>query len=491
MKDTARLVPVKKGRSPLKLFLLMGIVALVTAIALKKARLSRPKGFVVRAHAVEAGAGSFTVTWRSKRPYKSALMLLTPERRVIKGEDRKATKKHKVVVGELAPNELYSYAILYPNKKTSLSQTVRTLPLQLRLIKCDKHPKKGHTLYFETKPQSQSRMAHGLVGGQQEPLTIAPCADGIYALTINKEYDRLTLELSLAGSSPSTFSIKSLLSGEVIRLTKELKSFNRKEVMAPTEREMTKAIEETFKDVTGTANVLNASEEEQQAERAKHDVKLRGIRNRLEEHLAKLPYWPAYLRTCALSPILLDSGFLSLNEQLLVHERVRPFQDVDLYMAVRHIRLNIPRPHWGLFKLERTPPKQRGLDIQIYKNFKKPLLLGNKVPFSETVLSMKEFSKVLKKCPKGPALVCLTVRSFLRQSLRVTVNGRVDFTLCDRPVYARKREMFTFFQYLPQGVIKEGENKIRIRCDVSVGRVATRGIAILRLALHFPQARAN
>ena len=488
MKDTARLVPIKKSRSPLNLILLLGIVALGTAVAMKYHRSNSFGGFIVRDHAVKAEVSSFSVTWRSKRPYPSVIKLLSPVERVVQGEDKKATRKHKVVLRDLTPNEHYSYAILYPNGETSLPQTVRTKSMELILLKGEKLPTGGHSIYFKTIPTSSDRQANGIRGSDNTALQIIPCADDVYALNLpgKIKFDSLTLDVTLAGSAKTSFSLSSLLESEIVLLTNELNSFNRAKVMAPTEREMTKAIEDTFQAVTGKDNVLAKSRDEQYEDKLHHQKKLQAITKALEERLQVEPCYSAYERACALSPLYLDGELVPLQARLHFHEKLRRFEDVFLYMALRHMHLKFPRPNWGEFSLSRKPPKTRGKDIALYKDFKKPLLLGSRVMFSENVVGKKEFFIDLEEVPKGRAIACLTVRSFYDQAIRLTVNDKVDFTLCDGPIHSKKSEMFTFFQSFPASLLKKGKNRIRLFCDISVGRVATRGIAILRLALHFP-----
>ena len=488
MKDTARLVPIKKSRSPLSLVLLLGIVALATAIVMKYHRFSRFSGYVVRDHLVKAEVSSFTVTWRSKRPYPSVIKILSPIERVVHGAKKDATSKHKVFVRDLTPSQHYSYAILYPNGETSLPQSIRTKAMQLVLLKGEILPNGGHSIFFRTKPSASEREALGRQGRKSVSLQIVPCADDVYALNLPRDvqFDELTLHTKLAGGAKSSYSLRTLLEGEIVRLTNELNSFDRKKFMAPMEKKMTKAVEETFQDVTGKPNVLRKSRDEQYEEKVKHQKKLKKMANSLVERMRQISCYSAYERACALSPLFLTGELTALAARLNFHERLRRFEDVDLYMGLRHMKLNFPRPKWGDFALSRRPPTKRGKDIVVYKNFKKPFLLGSPVLFAENVIGKKEFSVRLPEISKGRAIVCLTVRSFFNQAIRLTVNDKVDFTLCDGPVYPKKRDMFTFFQSFPSSVLKKGENKVRLFCDVSVGRVAVRGIAILRMALHFP-----
>ena len=488
MKDTARLVPIKKSRSPLSLVLLLGIVALATAIVMKYHRFSRFSGYVVRDHLVKAEVSSFTVTWRSKRPYPSVIKILSPIERVVHSEEKDATRKHKVLVRDLTPSQQYSYAILYPNGETSLPQSIRTKAMQLVLLKGETLPNGGHAIYFRTKPPASEREALGRQGRQSVPLQIVPCADDVYALNLPQDiqFDELTLHTKLSSGAKSSYSLRTLLEGEIVRLTNELNSFDRAKFMAPMEKKMTKAVEETFQDVTGKPNVLRKSRDEQYEEKVKHQKKLQKIANTLVARIRQIPCYDAYERACALSPLYLSGELTALPARLNFHERLRRFEDVDLYMALRHMKLDFPRPKWGDFALSRKPPKKRGKDIVVYKNFKKPFLLGSPVLFAEKVIGKKEFSIKLPKVPKGRAIVCLTVRSFFNQAIRLTVNDKVDFTLCDGPIHPQKRDMFTFFQSFPSSVLRKGENNVRLFCDISVGRVAVRGIAILRMALHFP-----
>ena len=488
MKDTARLVPIKKSRSPLSLILLLGIVALATAIVMKYHRSSRFGGYIVRDHLVKAEVSSFTVTWRSKRPYPSVIKILSPIERVVHGEKRSATRKHKVLVRDLTPSQHYAYAILYPNGETSLPQSVRTKAMQLVLLKGETLPNGGHSIFFKTKPPSSEREAMGRRGRKSVPLQIVPCADDVYALNLpaGEHYDELTLHTKLAGGAKSSYSLRTLLEGEIVRLTNELNSFSRAKFMAPMEKKMTKAVDEMFQDVTGRPNVLAKSSDEQYEEKVKHQKKLQEMAQSLVERMRQVSCYDAYERACALSPLYLTGELTALPARLNFHERLRRFEDVDLYMALRHMKLDFPRPKWGDFALSRKPPKKRGKDIVIYKNFKKPFLLGSRVLFAEKVIGKKELSVNLTEVPKGRAIVCLTVRSFFNQAIRLTVNDKVDFTLCDGPIHPKKRDMFTFFQSFPSSVLKKGENKVRLFCDISVGRVSVRGIAILRMALHFP-----
>jgi len=488
MNDTARLEPIRPAgpRWPVPVIVTVLTVALCWVVAHRpEPRPTAPYTFA--GLRTDPTAEGFTVTWASDRAYPSVIEVLSPAARTVTGANANPTTSHTVEVAGLTPDQVCTFVVGYPDGSRSLRQTVRTLPVRVELTGGEVRPQGGVYLYARCAQAGATCSAAAVHAGQRRPLTVAPREDGGLAVTIDRPHDLDDVEVTatLPTGGTRTARMATALRTEVDAVIVALKDVTADAILAETHRETTKDLDDIFGAWTGDANVRGMAPEAAQQERRKHQAKLDGIRDRLEQRLKTMGCLPAYEKACRLSPLALRTSLVDVDAVIAFHGALRRFQDVVLYMAVRHMQVRIPTPDWGDFALERQPPERRGHERLLFQDFARPVRLGTTVPFAAAVVGSVRYDALLDEAPSKAQrfAVAVTVKSFVNLALRVTVNDRLSFTLTDRPVHPEGPEVFTFYQFLPGAALHKGVNVVVLAIEPSVGRVAVDSVEVMRVAL--------
>ena len=123
----------------------LGLISFfVIVLSLAWAFTRSPKNYAVLNLQVTPRPGALDISWKSETPYPSLVELEGKNTKKVFGKPEVSSKEHHLLLRGLADDQSYSFQILFPGGKKSLSKRVRTMKLSVENMEL-----RGNELSFQ------------------------------------------------------------------------------------------------------------------------------------------------------------------------------------------------------------------------------------------------------------------------------------------------------------------------------------------------------
>ena len=459
----------------------MGAMLVFTILLLCLLLVFRPqRAYTVQDFKTKVGPESVTLHWRSTHPYPSIVEVTNDKgEKLSTNETVPATTIHEVLVTDLLPGKAYSVVILLPNGR-SLPKTVRAEALAAKLLELSMiNEKMKIRLHLPQSRQVIGRFGNTTVQGKTD--------DHItWNLEMKKaEVVRIQIEIELFDGRKKVLTLSKLLANRAKELSHAFGKLTARDFFSAVANDMSREfvgeIDEKDRWLSKpivTFDGIKAKRIQRQLRAVKH-------------HLKPLQLVKNLKAMKQVAPFVFSEETLSFSERYLLYKRLQEVTRLIVYF--RHWDLGYlisPSllPNQGIFSRGTAPLSGRVERLFIRNSRERPLQLGLCLPAISPPEQIDKWKRTVN-VDKNNGLVHTALefycRSFSSLALRIYINRKYEFYVCDRPFFAHSSDesLVLLRQDIPVQCWQDGENTVEIQVEWIFDDVTSNSIALERIVL--------
>ena len=436
--------------------------------------------YTVQVFKARPGPESVTLSWRSNKPYPSVVEIKDKEGKVRStNPSAPQTTIHQVTVTDLKPEKPYTAVVILPNGR-SLAKAVKAHALRVKLLKLQRRSSELHILLY--LPQCKKITANA---GNDAVTAIAESSFSWRLQIGNKDIRRVQIEAQLQNGLKRSFTLAYLLKERIKELSTSFSKFQARRFFSDVANDMgrdfvSKMEQRDSKWSNKPILAIDAisSDRRQRQLRAVH------------HHLKPLQLQKQLRDIRQVSPLIFTADAVPFAQRYLLYKRLQEMTRLLVYLRRWDLdELFSPTllPQQGIFSLAMTPLTGRVERIFIKNTPHSPLLFGMCIPAISPPRQIDKWNTKLhfKKSNdiKHTALE-LYCQSFTSLALRITLNRKYEFYLCDRPLFNHPSDTLVLLrQNIPVECWQDGENTLEFLVEWIFDDITSSSIAVERIIL--------
>ena len=440
--DTARHAKVDKAKGGNRPFFAFSLFLLIISVLANSFLSTRkPNNYSVENLKVNSRLQSATITWFSESPYPTKIKVLRPSTLGIvhgkKGEDG----RHEIELSKLKEGQEYSYVIVFPGNKESLTKSFTTAKLSLKFAEI-KEEKDKLRLSFWARPKPAASQL--VLWGKEKivgPLVPTDKTSLVHKVDYpNEETKSMELLLHYGPNEAKRVDLKSLLSGPIDKLCGQMSTF----------------------DPERMAFQKNGS-----------------MKNRLHSS----PYLSCYEKLRQLSPLVLRSKIVPLEKRVRFIEGIRLVWDYRLCSILRNMEVPLRKPDFGSFAMSLEPYEKKAAYVAtVWKGKKDEIIaIGRKTIFSGHAQAKWSATFQLPNLASfSRAEVAFSNDGLNQVGMKATVNNKLSIKVYGLPfIKMQYYPGVLAYQRIPIDLLQEGNNRLTLEIDSFFRGLTDRNVDLL------------